>query len=231
MIIFGNVSPQTLSLFGERAGTGTAVFAVSRKLGDLYHWNADRHLRADLGCTAKAPADGSALRQLQNDINAFAGQASDVAGGGRKIHFLREFFVVRDVFEGLGDGPTVSRIDSEFLNPMCRSVAARFFSNETLASLGQDLDEALRDDRFEAYGLLKTFVRWRRFNSGLVDALLGDLGDVADRCAAAANTLLGDLADISGIHVAVSRRVVREGTFAEEEVAFLGRFQKPVTGF
>lgn len=183
MIVLAAVAPDSLAMFGETPGGAVPPAGgggvISGATGTLYHWNAGRRLREELGCVAPPPPEPEVLERIRADMETLKDTPGALGGAEKKIHVLRELFVLRDGFEGLGDQKTVQRINHDFLSPLKRGALHVAIVGETYAGVESILDDTLAHDPIEAYSLLAAFKRWRRFDQGLVDVLFRNLGDVS----------------------------------------------------
>lgn len=222
MIVLDHVSAEELALFGEEGQPRTwrsPVKAISKGTIYLYQAHMDRLLRQDLGCEVFFPPEAHVVEQVKRDVTAFRADLEQAVWSNDKIYLIRELFVLRDAFEAMQDTEFVGVIDRDFLQGLNRSIFEKMRENVTASLVMEELTN--NDSPFETYGMLRTFIQWRRLTARRIELALGDLSELDTECRAYRDRVLQDLGknnDLASLilshHVRVVEGMKRDKAFA-----------------
>lgn len=222
MIVLDHVSSEELALFGADGPPRIwrpLVKPISKDTLTLYQAHMNRLLRQDLGCKVFVPPEAQVVGQVKQDVMAFRADLEQAVWSNEKIYFIRELFVLRDLFEAMRDAEFVGVIDRDFLQGLNRSIFEKMRENVTASLVLAELTN--HDSPFETYGMLRTFTQWRRLTAGRIELALGDLSELDTECRAYRDRVLQNLEKnndlyslILSYHVRMSEGMKRDRAFA-----------------
>ncbi|GAB0057920.1 hypothetical protein SIID45300_02254 [Candidatus Magnetaquicoccaceae bacterium FCR-1] len=196
MIVLKDVSLEDVSLFGQNAPVidwDSDVEPISRHTLPLYRAWMHTLLRRELGCQP-IPVDARLVAGIKVDLESFKKtHLGRMKWAENKVYYLRELFVLKELFEEMGNGTMAEFIVAEFLATNQRSLFDQLMRSVTLGPLWEGLNHS--NDSFERYSLVRTFQKWRQLTRGMIDkAFFADnLNQLESQCRQDCDTVLRSL--------------------------------------